>query len=63
MENAASSTGDHVDLYKPSATADYARMEIFVSSTDDSVNLTSMATDYARMEITVSSTGDHVDLI
>jgi len=54
MENAASSTGDHVDLYIPSATTDYARMDIAVSS--------STTTDYARMEIVVSSTGGHVDL-
>jgi len=32
MVNVASSTGDHVDLCIPSATTDYARMEIAVSS-------------------------------
>ena len=39
MENAASSTGDHVDLCIPSTTTDYARMEISVSSTGDHVGL------------------------
>jgi len=35
MVNVASSTGDHVDLCIPSATTDYARMEIVVPSTGD----------------------------
>jgi len=55
MVNAASSTGDHVDLYIPSATTDYARVVIAVSSTDAHVD-TSTTTD-ARMEIVVPSTG------
>jgi len=65
MENAASSTGDHVDLTFDDHRLRYRR---FINDdhrlrTHGDRRFISTTTDYARMEIAISSTGDHVDLV
>ena len=63
MENAASSTGDHVDLCIPTATTDYAHGDRrFIDRRSCWPCITSATSDYTHMENTASSIDDHVDL-